>query len=305
MNLPGFIATWGMLLCLITVIWCVFIGCQNPKIKTIEKFRVLKDLKVYFLIDVSRSMVFAEDLKPNRLEAVKKEIKHFYINFPNDMDVGIIPFSGVANPYFCPPTSDRANFLKMLSLTNREACPSAGTDLLSVVEALKKVSKDDRCLVFLISDGGREESEEVNVGKIFDLIKEMNRSKFYTIAVGGDLPCKLICRDESGFALDEINDNGIIGESLVDEKILRDIATIGNGEFLRFSKNECLSVFFRTSLEKSVKDFNYPFASVEKDVSWFFYALASVFLLIPILGEKCLLKLQLHTIIKQGIFKKK
>src|SRR4029077_15774076 len=73
-NLPTVKARYlGFSLFILSLVLLVF-GLADPYI--IKTNYPYKDLRLFFLLDISKSMAYAEDIKPNRLKAAKDEIKN-------------------------------------------------------------------------------------------------------------------------------------------------------------------------------------------------------------------------------------
>jgi Ca-activated chloride channel family protein len=78
------------------------LGMARPQISTTVP---REDATIVLLVDTSGSM-FAEDVKPTRLEAARQAITRFLERLPDRYRVGMVSFSGEAN-VVAPPTEDR------------------------------------------------------------------------------------------------------------------------------------------------------------------------------------------------------
>lgn len=212
------------------------------------------NIRLLFVVDVSKSMVYAEDIKPNRLLAVKDQIKKFYLQLDGTYECSILPFAGDANPYFCPFTSDKKTFIKMLEELNWDSAPELGTDLTAALDSIEKIyigkdkiDKSGLNLVLLFSDGGKEEALATDRGQLIkvDTLLASKNFRIYTIGVGGAEPTPLVVRSKNGNFVRHIVDNkGNISYSQLDESILVQMATVGKGKYYNFnSSNEIVSDF--------------------------------------------------------------
>src|SRR5581483_3749480 len=113
-NIPGwtrrYVACFLYMLALVSTV----VGLAESSIMVEAKDKEYSNIRIIFLVDVSRSMVYAEDVPPNRLEATRKQIKDFYDSLDGIYEVSILPFAGDVNPYFCPFTKSKGSFNSML-----------------------------------------------------------------------------------------------------------------------------------------------------------------------------------------------
>lgn len=229
----------------------LILGLSEPYIMVNGKDKEYKDIRLLFVLDVSRSMVFAEDIKPNRLEAMKKQVKDFYKNLDGLYECAILPFAGDANPYFCPLTKSRSSFIGMIDELDWRSAPVLGTDLTRAMASVRdvyvkqdKIDKSGFNIIILISDGGKEESIATNKIELLKISRELagKNFKIYTVGVGGEKPCPLVVRDSNGGFK-----NYIIGEhnqpatSQLDEEILRQLASIGHGKYYSLNASAALA----------------------------------------------------------------
>jgi|GEM_PF-1223963 len=113
--------------------------------------------EVYFLVDVSASMN-CDDIKPNRISKVKKEIRSMVNKMKGDR-VGLIVFTTDAYVQ-CPLTNDYKAMNLFLDILGTEQFSSTGTDfrvaLTKALERFSNTEKTDQKMtrsVVLISDG--------------------------------------------------------------------------------------------------------------------------------------------------------
>lgn len=226
------------------------LALADPYILITSKYSQYEDVRIIFLVDVSRSMVYAEDVPPNRLEATKQQIKKFYTSLDAVYECSILPFAGDTNQYFCPLTSNPNSFTTALEELDWRSAPTLGTDLTKAVESLKdvyikkdKVDKSGLNLIILLSDGGREEALATNRMKLLQMVRQLSSKnfRFYTVGVGSDKAAPLIVRDSKGNFVEYIMDGRNIATSLMDEEILKQIAEVGNGRYYTLNASTSLA----------------------------------------------------------------
>lgn len=254
----------------------VICAIANPCIKIEDiKFKY-KDIRIFLLVDVSGSMLYAEDIEPNRLEAVKKDLYNF-CNFLNGRyEVSIIPFAGTPNIYYCPLTYNRNILTSLVNEINENVAPAKGTNITEAVVAAKdqivskELNKSGINLVVILSDGGKEEADTNNRPLLYKTINELKNTVFYTVGVGGDKPTPLILRDKKGSFISYVTDIGKVSYSLLDEQILKDIAIKGKGEYIRFSEDGVLQNFLIDIIKENS-------LLIEEKPEYIFFSVANYF----------------------------
>lgn len=236
------------------------LGLTEPYIYIEAKDKEYSNIRIIFVVDVSRSMVFAEDVPPNRLEATRKQIRQFYQSLDGIYECSILPFAGDVNPYFCPFTTTRMSFLGMLDEMDWRSAPTLGTDLTTAMEAIQdvyvkkdKIDKSGLNIVILLSDGGKEEALATNRIKLLQVTRELSSKNFriYTVGVGSDKAAPLVVRDSKGGFVRYITDaNNQIATSQLDEEILKQIAENGRGAYYSLNSSTALSY----DLDKVIKE---------------------------------------------------
>jgi hypothetical protein len=234
----------------IILLACLIVGLAEPYVMVDAKDKEYKDIRLIFVLDVSRSMIYAEDIPPNRLTAMKQQVKDFYLKLDGLYECSILPFAGDANPYFCPLTKSRSSFVTMLDELDWRSSPSLGTDLNKAMESVRdvyvkqdKIDKSGFNIIILISDGGKEEAIATNRVKLLQVSRELASKNFkiYTIGVGGDKPCPLVFRDAKGSFTGYVTENGRIATSQLDGEILRQLADIGHGKYYNLNASAALA----------------------------------------------------------------
>lgn len=239
------------------------IGLTEPYIYTETRDKEYSNVRIIFVVDVSRSMVFAEDVPPNRLEAVKQQIKEFYESLDGVYECSILPFAGDVNPYFCPFTTTRMSFIGMLAELDWRSAPTLGTDLARAMEAINeiyikkdKIDKSGLNIVVLLSDGGKEEALATNRIKLLQVTRELASKNFkiYTVGVGSDRAVPLIVRDSKGGFIRYITGaNDEIATSQLDEEILKQVANNGKGKYYSLNSSTALAYDLQQVIKENRK----------------------------------------------------
>lgn len=220
---------------------------ENTKTKT------TKGIDIVMAIDVSASML-AKDLRPNRLEALKKVAATFINERPNDR-IGLVEYAGESYTK-TPLTSDKTIVLSSLKSIryNRiiEGGTAIGMGLATAINRLKE-SKAKSKVIILLTDGVN------NTGfidpKIASELAVEFEIKVYTIGLG-----------TNGMALSPIgqksNGDFQYGNTPVkiDEALLREIASVTGGKYFRASSNTRLEEIYGeiNTLEKTeIEEFKF------------------------------------------------
>ena len=148
--------------------------------------------------------------------------------------VSLIVFAGTSHLYL-PLTTDYEAAQLFLSAIDTKMIPNQGTSLSSAIEkAIETVKKDQNKykVVLLISDG---EDHEGNAIKFSNQANELGID-IHTIGIGSDLGGLVPIRSGDNDVKDYKRDkNGKLITSVLNKKILKDIAAAGNGYYFQFS----------------------------------------------------------------------
>ena len=178
-------------------------------------------------VDTSRSML-ADDIKPNRLQAAKREISDL-INVIDGDRVGLVAFAGTAFLQ-CPLTLDYGAFNLFLDDINTNLIPVGGT---SFGEAIKKSMsafssklKKHKAIV-LITDG---EDHQGNAMEMAKAAKEQG-IVVYTVGVGKKEGAYIKLKDGKGNETLLKDREGKVVKSRLDEVLLNKIALETGGAY--------------------------------------------------------------------------
>lgn len=177
-------------------------------------------------VDTSRSML-ADDVKPNRLEAAKREIKKLLSIIEGDR-IGLVAFAGTAF-IECPLTLDYGAFNIFLEDLNTNLIPVGGT---AIGEALNKSmsvfsdkGKKHKAIV-LITDG------EDHQGNALEVVKTAKEKGIiiYTIGVGKKDGAYIKLHENGKDVLLKDNEGNVV-KSRLDEIALNKIALETGGAY--------------------------------------------------------------------------
>lgn len=236
-------------------------------------------IDIMLALDVSGSMSTEDytigNQPASRLEAVKRVTEQFIEGRPNDR-IGIIAFAG--RPYLVSPiTLDHdwlVQNLDRVQLGLVEDGTAIGSALAAAAARLKKSAAKSK-LIVLLTDGAN------NAGKVMPLTgAEAAKAlgiRIYTVGAGSDGPVSVPVKDPYG----RVSYQQVVFD--FDEKLLADIAKIGDGKYFRAADSASLNKTFQEidQLEKSKIE-------IEKNVNnrdffWWFVAVGTVLLLLEII----------------------
>ena len=237
----------------ILAIILLFIALARPRNVSVSKrTKSNKGIDIVMAIDVSGSML-AKDLKPNRLEALKKVAANFVKKRPNDR-IGIVVYAGESFTK-TPITSDKgivSSSIRAIEYGQIEDGTAIGMGLGSSINRLKD-SKAKSKVIILLTDG-------VNTAGFIDprtateLAKEL-KIKVYTIGIGtnGMAPFP--------YAKDHLGNLMYKNQKVeIDEELLKHIAKETDGKYFRATNNLKLKAIYSeiNKLEKTkIEEFKY------------------------------------------------
>jgi Ca-activated chloride channel homolog len=219
----------------LTAIALLIIAFANPQVGSkIEEVKQV-GIDVYILLDVSLSMT-AEDIKPSRLEKAKYEISALIQRLQGDR-LGLVVFSGQAYIQF-PLTTDYAAANLFLNAVDVNSVPQPGTAIADAIKLATKSFKEDaetQKAIVIITDG------EDHEGDIEAAIDEAVKKdiEIYAIGLGSPSGVPIPVYNPSGLQVSFKKDNqGNVVLTKLDEKILEDVTSKGNGKYYRGSNTE-------------------------------------------------------------------
>ncbi|ESU29158.1 aerotolerance operon [Flavobacterium limnosediminis JC2902] len=198
-----------------------------------NKSRTTRGIDIVMAIDVSGSML-AKDLKPNRMEALKRVASEFVEERPNDR-IGLVVYA--AESYTkTPVTSDKAVVLDALESVKYDNLLQDGTGigvgLATAVNRLKD-SKAKSKVIILLTDGVNN-SGFIDPRMASEIAKEYG-IKVYTIGIGtngmAEFPYAIAPNGQFLFRMMKVE---------IDEKLMKEIAMMTDGKYFRATSNKSL-----------------------------------------------------------------
>ncbi|HZJ13414.1 MAG TPA: VWA domain-containing protein [Chthoniobacteraceae bacterium] len=240
-------------------------------------------IDIMLAIDVSRSML-AEDLsigneRANRLDAVKQVTEKFIESRPNDR-IGILCFAG--RPYLVSPlTLDHDWLLKNLERV-RIGLVEDGTAIGSAIASAANRLKDKEAkskIIVLLTDGDNN-AGKVTPATAAEAAKALG-IKVYTVGAGtrGYAPVPVQDRFSGRTFYQNIRVE-------VDEKTLREIATLTNAQYYRATDGKSLREIFEQidKMEKSTVELD-QYKQYRDLFPWFLGAGFAMIAFQAVLGE--------------------
>jgi Ca-activated chloride channel homolog len=209
---------------------CLLVALANPRIGTRLEDVKQEGVDIFIALDVSLSMK-SEDIKPNRLEKAKFEIRNLVGRLGGDR-IGLIIFAGEAFTQF-PLTTDYSAANMFLDIVDVDAVPVPGTDIGAAIERAGESfdfeEKTTKVLI-VITDGENTE------GDVFDAAEEAAKKGvlIYTIGLGSPTGSPIPVYNAAGQQVDFKRDRGGgVVMSKLDEPSLEKLASIGGGKYFR------------------------------------------------------------------------
>ena len=232
----------------------LIVAISRPQIIDVStQTKTSKGIDIVIAVDVSSSML-AQDLKPNRLDALKSVAKEFINDRVSDR-IGIVVYAGESYTK-TPVTSDKAVIVRSLDEIKFDGIIEDGTaigmGLATAVNRLKD-SKAKSKVIILLTDGVNN-AGFIDPNTAADLALSFG-IKTYTIGLGSN---------GNALAPIAINPNGTFRFGLtkveIDETLLESIAKQTGGLYFRATDNEKLKDIYQeiNKLEKTeVEEFKY------------------------------------------------
>lgn len=187
-------------------------------------------IDIFILLDVSNSMR-AEDVKPDRLTKAKYDISNLIRKLEGDR-IGLIVFAGESFVQF-PLTTDYSAATLFLNAVDHSSIPVQGTaiaDAINLAVTSFSDSVSTQKAIIVMTDG---EDHEGDIESAIDKAKEKG-VYIYTIGMGTEegaaIPIKDVRGNTVGFK-DDAEGKTVITK--INESILREIASKGDGKFYR------------------------------------------------------------------------
>ncbi|NUN70299.1 MAG: VWA domain-containing protein [Bacteroidetes bacterium] len=235
---------------LLTAVAMLIVALANPQVGTRMEEVKQEGVDMFIALDVSKSML-AEDIKPNRLEKAKYEIRNLIERLAGDK-IGVIVFSGEAYTQF-PLTIDYSAASLLLDVVDVESVPNPGTAIGSAIsQAMKSYNFEEPStkVLVIMTDG------ENNSGDAIEQARAAAEKgvRIYTVGLGSPAGAPIPVYNSAGQQSDFKRDrSGNIVLTKLDEVSLQEIASIGKGNYYRATNTQDeLDAIYRdiNSLEK-------------------------------------------------------
>lgn len=221
--------------------------------ETSIKSKTNKGIDIVMAIDVSSSML-AQDLKPNRLSALKRVASDFIDDRISDR-IGLVIYAGESFT-LTPITSDKKIIKNSLSEIQYQGLIEDGTaigmGLATSVNRLKD-SKAKSKVIILLTDGVNN-SGFIDPKIASELANEF-QIKTYTIGIGSNgtakAPIGILPNGNFQYGMTKVE---------IDEPLLKSIADVTGGQYFRATDNEKLAQIYSVinKLEKTeIEEFKY------------------------------------------------
>ena len=232
-----------------------------------------KGIDIVMAIDVSSSML-AQDLKPNRLDALKQVARTFVQDRVSDR-VGLVIYAGESYTK-TPITSDKSIVINSLNSIRFDGLIEDGTAIgMGLATAVNRL-KDSRAkskVIILLTDGVNN-SGFIDPKIAAELAVEYN-IKTYTIGLGSNgtarAPVGILPNGQFQYGMTKVE---------IDEVLLKEIAATTGGQYFRATNNRKLEEVYAeiNKLEKTeIEEFKY-YNYQERFRPLILWALALIFL---------------------------
>ncbi|MBB6610028.1 VWA domain-containing protein [Pontibacter sp. Tf4] len=226
----------------ILFIMLVLIALARPQRINEQVEQTSEGIDIVLALDVSGSMEL-QDIKPNRLDAAK-EVALDFINGRVQDRIGLVVFAGDAYS-LAPLTTDYQMLRESINSIGFKMIENDGTAIGSALAVATNRMRDSEAkskVVILISDG-ENTAGSLDPQMAAQLAKGFN-IKLYSIGIGKD--------GQVPYAVDDAGKTQFV-ETRLDESSLRDVATIGSGQFFRADSKDALQQIFKSinRLEKT------------------------------------------------------
>ena len=217
----------------------IIIALARPRsVDVTSKSKTTKGIDIVMAIDVSSSML-ANDLKPNRLEALKKVASTFVQDRINDR-IGLVVYAGESYTR-TPVTSDKTIILQSLKTIEYDDSIIAdgtgiGVGLATAINRIKD-SKAKSRIIILLTDGVNN-SGTIDPRTAAEIAKEYG-IKVYTIGIGTNGQAMFpVAKDANG---------KLVFRKMpveIDESLMKEIAKATDAKYFRATSNKKLQAIY-------------------------------------------------------------
>ena len=237
---------------IITLLLVIVALARPQEISNSIRTKTSSGIDIVIAVDISSSML-AQDLKPNRLEALKTVASQFINDRTNDR-IGLVIYAGESYTK-TPVTSDKDVVIRSLSDITFDGVIEDGTaigmGLATSVNRLKE-SKAKSKVIILLTDGVNN-SGFIDPSTAADLAANFE-IKTYTIGLGTNgnarAPVALNPNGSFRFGMTKVE---------IDEELLKNVANKTGGLYFRATDNKKLEEIYNeiNKLEKTEEEIKY------------------------------------------------
>jgi len=261
-------------------VFFMMVGFAGPqlgsKLVTVKR----KGIELIIALDVSNSML-AEDIKPNRLAAAKMAIEKLVDKLDEDR-IGLIVFAGKAYVQV-PVTSDYVSAKMFLNTISNKTVPIQGTNITEALDLAERSFTSDQDIskaVILITDGENHDQNAVEKAK--ELAQKGIR--IYTVGIGSPQGVPIPITTSNGRKVYKRDKDGNIVVTKLNEKVLQEIAMVGNGTYVRATNSGIgLDIIFDELSKLNKKEIESKIYAEYENYFQPFIAIALLLLLIEVL----------------------
>lgn len=279
---------WKMSLAIVAVTLMI-LAIIRPQYST--KFEEVnrEGIDLIIAIDTSHSML-AEDIKPNRIEKAKSEVKGVIDRLQGDR-IGLVAFAGESF-VLCPLTLDYGAAKLFLDAIDTDIIPHQGTVIGDAIRTtLEAFNTQDRKhkVVILITDG---EDHDTDPQGAAELAAEEG-VVIYTVGIGSIDGVLIPAFDKNGNPAGYLKDqNGETVVTKLDEMTLQKIALATDGEYYRATTGEVeLDKIYEAISKMEKKEVGtLKFTNFEERFQWFLLPALILLCVEAILSDRARLK---------------
>lgn len=250
----------------------LIISLAGPKVGTEVREVKRRGVDMLIALDLSASMN-AEDVRPNRLDKAKFEIRRLIERLKGDR-VGLVVFTGEAYLQ-SPMTLDYSALLLFLEIVDTDQMPSSATDFkaametsLAAFQSLEESSTEAARVLLIISDG---EDHGQSYDEALDNLIEANIS-VYTLGIGTQEGTTIpLYEEETGQLIGYKRDReGRVVTTSLQSNVLRQIASTGSGNYYSIERgNDGIDAFLARVDELEKGEFSsQEYADFKNQYQW-------------------------------------
>jgi Ca-activated chloride channel family protein len=226
----SFSAHLFLLKSILFVLGTIFLIISLARPKWGEKLQIYKGkgIDIVIALDASKSM-YAEDIKPSRLERAKQDIAYLIDNLGTHQ-VGITAFAGDCY-IMCPLTTDIDGAKLFLDIIEPDMIPKPGTNIARAIDvsaSLFNPKEETHKALVLFTDGDNLEGDPTP-----SLQRAIEQGiKIFTVGIGTPEGAPIPEESSSGVVYKKDKDGNIVMSRLADRLLLM-IARTSNGRYFR------------------------------------------------------------------------